>query len=57
MIGGLILTELQVPINAARLVTSYNKKLKEEVSWNFSVGFVNQQNLPTSLTFIFQKSL
>jgi hypothetical protein len=57
VIGGLILNRVASAINAARLVTSYNNKLKEELSWNFSVGFVNQQNLPTSLTFIFQKSL
>lgn len=57
VIGGLILNRVASAINAARLVTAYNKKLKDELSWNFSVGFVNQQNLPTSLTFIFQKSL
>ena len=56
VIGGLILNRIASAVNAARLVTSYNNKLKEEVSWNFSVGFVNQQNLPTSLTFNFQKS-
>ncbi len=57
VVGGLILNRIASAINAARLVTAYNNKLKEEVSWNFSVGFRNQQNLPTSLTFIFQKSL
>ena len=49
VIGGLILNRVASAINAARLVTAYNKKLKDELSWNFSVGFVNQQNLPTSL--------
>jgi hypothetical protein len=57
VVGGLILNRIASAVNAARLVTAYNNKLKEEVSWNFSVGFINQQNLPTSLTFIFQKSL
>jgi len=57
VIGGLILNRVASAINAARLVTAYNKKLKDELSWNISVGFINQQNLPTSLTFIFQKSL
>ena len=57
VVGGLILNRVASAINAARLVTAYNNKLKDELSWNFSVGFVNQQNLPTSLTFIFQKSL
>ena len=56
VVGGLILNRVASAINAARLVTSYNKRLEEEVSWNFSVGFMNQPNLPTSLTFNFQKS-
>lgn len=56
VVGGLILNRIASAVNAARLVTSYNNKLKEELSWNFSVGFTNQQNLPTSLTFNFQKS-
>ena len=56
VVGGLILNRVASAINAARLVTSYNKRLEEEVSWNFSIGFMNQPNLPTSLTFNFQKS-
>jgi hypothetical protein len=56
VVGGLILNRIASAINAARLVSAYNNKLKEELSWNFSVGFANQQNLPTSLTFKFQKS-
>ena len=56
VVGGLILNRVASAINAARLVTSYNKRLEEEVSWNFSVGFMNPPNLPTSLTFNFQKS-
>lgn len=56
VVGGLILNRVASAINAARLVTAYNNKLKDELSWNFSVGFANQQNLPTSLTFSFQKS-
>ena len=57
VVGGLILNRIASAVNAARLVTAYNNKLKDELSWNFSVGLMNQQNLPTSLTFIFQKSL
>lgn len=57
VVGGLILNRIASAVNAARLVTSYNNKLKDELSWNFSVSFANQQNLPTSLTFNFQKSL
>jgi len=56
VVGGLILNRVASAINAARLVTSYNKRLEEEVSWNFSVGFMNQPNLPTSISFNFQKS-
>jgi len=57
VVGGLILNRIASAINAARLVTSYNNSLEEEVSWNFSVGFANQPNLPTSLTFNFLTSL
>ena len=57
VVGGLILNRVASAINAARLVSSYNNRLKEEVGWNFSVGFKNQQNLPTSICFNFQKSL
>ncbi len=56
VVGGLILNRVASAVNAARLVTAYNNKLKDELSWNFSVGFANQPNLPTSLTFSFQKS-
>lgn len=56
VVGGLILNRVASAINAARLVTSFNKRLEEEVSWNFSVGFLNRPNLPTSISFNFQKS-
>jgi hypothetical protein len=56
VVGGLILNRIASAVNAARLVTAYNNKLKDELSWNFSVGISNQQNLPTSLTFNYQKS-
>jgi hypothetical protein len=56
VVGGLILNRIISAINAARLVSSYNKSLEEEVSWNFSVGFMNQPNLPTSLSLNVQKS-
>lgn len=56
VVGGLILNRVISAINAARLVSSYNSRIEEEVSWNFSVGFMNQPNLPTSLTFNVQKS-
>jgi hypothetical protein len=56
VVGGLILNRIVSAINAARLVSSYNKSLEDEVSWNFSVGFMNQPNLPTSLSLNVQKS-
>jgi hypothetical protein len=56
VVGGLILNRVISAINAARLVSSYNKSIEEEVSWYFSVGFMNQPNLPTSLALNVQKS-
>jgi len=56
VVGGLILNRVISAINAARLVSSYNKSIEEEVSWNFSVGFMTQPNLPTSLALNVQKS-
>jgi hypothetical protein len=56
VVGGLILNRIISAINAARLVSSYNKGLEKEVSWNFSVGFMNTPNLPTSLALNVQKS-
>lgn len=56
VVGGLILNRVVSAINAARLVSSYNKGLDEEVSWDFSVGFMNILNLPTSLSLNVQKS-
>ncbi len=56
IIGGLILNRIASAINAARLVTSYNNRLDEELSWNFSVGFSNALNLPTSINFNFTSS-
>jgi hypothetical protein len=56
VVGGLILNRIVSAINAARLVSSYNKGLEKEVSWNFSVGFMNTPNLPTSLALNVQKS-
>ncbi len=56
IVGGLILNRVASAINAARLVTSYNNRLKEDLSWNFSVGFVNKPTLPTSLNFNFTTS-
>jgi hypothetical protein len=56
VVGGLILNRVISAINAVRLISSYNKRLEEEVSWNFSVGFMNQPNLPTSIALNVRKS-
>jgi hypothetical protein len=56
VVGGLILNRIISAINAARLVSSYNSRQEEEVSWNFSVGFMNQPNLPTGLSLNVQRS-
>jgi hypothetical protein len=56
IVGGLILNRIASAINAARLVTSYNNRLEENLSWNVSVGFVNKPTLPTSLNFNFTAS-
>jgi len=56
VVGGLILNRIISAINAARLVSAYNSRLQEEVSWNFSVVFMNKPTLPTSLTLNVQRS-
>jgi hypothetical protein len=53
IVGGLILNRVASAINAARLVSAYNNRLEEELSWNFSVGFESKPTLPTSLNFTF----
>jgi hypothetical protein len=56
VVGALIVNRIVSAINAVRLVSSYNKSLEDEVSWNFSVGISRPVNLPESLTFNFQKN-
>jgi hypothetical protein len=56
VVGGLILNRIISAINAARLVSSYNSSLKDEMSWNLSAGFDAMPNLPTSLSVRFSKS-
>jgi hypothetical protein len=56
VVGAMILNRIASAINAVRLVSAYNKRLQEEVSWNFSIGISKPVNLPHSLTFNFQKS-
>lgn len=56
VVGAMILNRLASAINAVRLVSSYNKQLNEDLSWNVSVGLKNNINLPTSLNLNFQTS-
>lgn len=57
VVGALLLNRVVSAINAVRLVSKYNNKLNETVSWNLSVGLKSNLNLPISLTINFQKSL
>ena len=41
VVGALVLNRVVSAINAVRLVSKYNNKLKEEVGWNLSVGVQN----------------
>ena len=56
VVGALILNRIASMINAVRLVSAYNKRVSDQMSWNVSVGVVNSYNLPSSLTFNFQTS-
>lgn len=53
-VGALVLNRVISAINAVRVVSAYNKKLNEEMSWNVSVGLKKYSvNLPTSLNLNF----
>lgn len=57
-VGALILNRIISAINAVRVVSAYNKRLNEEMSWNVSVGLKKYTpNLPTSLTLNFNTAL
>ncbi|MGB5848338.1 MAG: hypothetical protein WBH40_07620 [Ignavibacteriaceae bacterium] len=56
IVGAMILNRVVSAINAARLVSAYNNRLKEELSWNVSIGLKHTANLPTSLNVNFQKT-
>ncbi|MGD8307326.1 MAG: hypothetical protein PVF17_11785 [Ignavibacteria bacterium] len=55
VVGAMILNRVISAINAVRLVSSYNKNLETEVSWNVSMGLENKINLPTSLNIYFSQ--
>ncbi len=48
VVGALLLNRVVSAINAVRLVSKYNKNLKQELGWNVSVGVKNNpDNLPS----------
>jgi len=53
--GALVLNRLISAINAVRLVTAHNRKVKEQITWNVSFGVQQQVNLPSSLIVNFTK--
>ena len=56
VVGAMILNRVVSAINAVRLVSAYNNRLEEELSWNVSIGIKHTANLPTSLNVNFQKT-
>ncbi|MFA7289497.1 MAG: hypothetical protein WC055_11530 [Melioribacteraceae bacterium] len=55
-VGALVLNRIVSAINAVRLVNKYNKGLEENLSWNISVGLVNDPNLPSGISLSFVKT-
>lgn len=56
VVGAMILNRVISAINAVRLVSSYNSRVEDELSWNISLGMKSNINLPTSLNLNFQTS-
>ena len=56
VVGALIINRIASAINAVRLVSAYNRRQAEELSWNISAGVENSINLPNHFTINFQKS-
>jgi hypothetical protein len=55
VVGAMIINRLASAVNAVRLVSAYNRRLEDQ-SWNISIGTLNHQNLPASLSLNFQAS-
>lgn len=53
VVGALLLNRVVSAINAVRLVSKYNNKLKEEVGWNVSVGVQNYPDNTSSYNINF----
>lgn len=56
VVGALIINRIASAINAVRLVSAFNRRQAEELSWNISAGVENSINLPNHFTINFQKS-
>jgi hypothetical protein len=54
VVGALILNRIASAINAVRLVSAYNNKLEDDLSWNVYFSLSNNQNLPTSMNVNFR---
>jgi hypothetical protein len=54
VVGLMLLNRVVSAINAARLVSAYNSRIDEQMSWNISLGLKSTDNLPTSLNLNFQ---
>jgi hypothetical protein len=52
--GALILNRVISMINAVRLVSAYNKRQNDELSWQVSFGVNNSPTLPNRFSFNFQ---
>lgn len=55
--GALILNRIVSMINAVRVVSKHNNRLKEELGWNVSLGVTNHVTLPKSLTLNFTTNI
>ena len=54
VVGALIINRIASAVNAVRLVSAFNRKQTEELSWNISAGVENSINLPNQFTIHFQ---
>lgn len=58
VVGALVLNRIISAINAVRVISAYNKNLKENTSWNVSFDLKKHSpNLPTSLNLNFNTVL
>lgn len=54
VVGAMIINRIASAVNAVRLVSAYNRKQAEELSWNISAGVENSITLPNHFTINFQ---